>query len=264
MEKESGHVGKMLSTFSFHIHVNIDSVEESIELMNGMIPYLPLFLAFSANSPYWHGQNTGFNSFRSRLLSMDRSYCIPPHFKNEKEYSLFLSFAKKSNMFHTYKDTYWFLRPRPDLMTLECRVMDSPFSLREALKLTAYYLSIFQLIKSKKLESYDTIFNELFLLPWWVTKENIFRASKHGLNAEMIVNKKGKIRVIRDVINLTLEPIRNLMEDSFEVDYFTFLEKGLDKTPADLQKNVFHASHSFENLMNYMSGQLMMDNMPNI
>jgi len=263
MEKESGHVGKMLSTFSFHIHVNVESLAESIDMMNKIVPYLPLFLAMSANSPYWHGQNTGFSSFRNRLLSMDRSYCTPPRFRNEKEYGLFLSFAKQSNMFHSYKDMHWFLRPRPDLKTLECRIMDSPFSIREAMKLTMYFLSIYQLVRKGELDTLECFENEIAILPWWVTKENIFRASKHGLDSEMIINRKGEVLKLREFVKLTFEPIKNLINDSFDEDYISLLEEGMGKSPADMQREVFHTSHSFENLMNYMSAQLMIDNIAN-
>lgn len=52
-----------------HVHVQIDSTDEGVAVLDRIRGWLPLLLALSANSPLWHGRDTGYASYRSQLLS---------------------------------------------------------------------------------------------------------------------------------------------------------------------------------------------------
>ena len=43
--------------------------EEAVAVVDGVRPWLPVLLALSANSPYWHGRDTGHASWRSQVWS---------------------------------------------------------------------------------------------------------------------------------------------------------------------------------------------------
>ncbi|MHC5560660.1 glutamate--cysteine ligase [Kocuria sp. U4B] len=51
-------------TNGFHIHVGITSREEGVAVLDRIRVWLPVLLALSANSPFWHGIDTGFASYR--------------------------------------------------------------------------------------------------------------------------------------------------------------------------------------------------------
>lgn len=51
-----------------HVHVSIDSAEESVAVLDRIRVWLPALLALSANSPYWQGTDTGYASFRNQAL----------------------------------------------------------------------------------------------------------------------------------------------------------------------------------------------------
>jgi carboxylate-amine ligase len=51
-------------TCGFHVHVGISSEDEGVAILDRVRPWLPLLLALSANSPYWHDVDTGFASYR--------------------------------------------------------------------------------------------------------------------------------------------------------------------------------------------------------
>jgi glutamate---cysteine ligase / carboxylate-amine ligase len=51
-------------TCGFHVHVAIDSVDEGVGVLDRIRPWLPVLLALSANSPFWQGADTGFDSYR--------------------------------------------------------------------------------------------------------------------------------------------------------------------------------------------------------
>ncbi|MFJ2091394.1 glutamate--cysteine ligase [Streptomyces sp. NPDC087901] len=54
-------------TCGCHIHVSVDSDEEGVGVLDRVRPWLPVVLALSANSPFWQGQDTAYDSYRSRI-----------------------------------------------------------------------------------------------------------------------------------------------------------------------------------------------------
>jgi glutamate---cysteine ligase / carboxylate-amine ligase len=56
-------------TNGFHIHVGIDAPEEGVAALDRVRVWLPTLLALSANSPFWHGTDTGYASYRYQAWS---------------------------------------------------------------------------------------------------------------------------------------------------------------------------------------------------
>jgi len=50
-----------------HVHVGTASRAEGVGVLDQLRGWLPVLTAVSANSPYWQGQDTGYQSFRSVL-----------------------------------------------------------------------------------------------------------------------------------------------------------------------------------------------------
>lgn len=51
-------------TCGFHVHVGIESDEEGVAVLDRIRAWLPLVIALSANSPFWHGTDSGYSSYR--------------------------------------------------------------------------------------------------------------------------------------------------------------------------------------------------------
>lgn len=56
-------------TCGFHVHVTIQSRDEGVAVLDRIRPWLPVLLALSANSPYWHGVDSRFASYRYQAWS---------------------------------------------------------------------------------------------------------------------------------------------------------------------------------------------------
>lgn len=54
-------------TCGCHIHVQINSGEEGVAVLDRIRVWLPVLLALSTNSPFWQGQDSGYASFRSEI-----------------------------------------------------------------------------------------------------------------------------------------------------------------------------------------------------
>ena len=69
-----------------HVHVEVPRPEARVDLMNRLMPFLPLLLALSANSPFWRGTDSGFASIRSPIFAMFPRVGIPRRFGTYAEY----------------------------------------------------------------------------------------------------------------------------------------------------------------------------------
>src|SRR5436190_11518417 len=52
-----------------HVHIGMPGPEECMQALEGVLPWLPLVLALSANSPFLAGEETGLMSSRAEVLA---------------------------------------------------------------------------------------------------------------------------------------------------------------------------------------------------
>ena len=57
-------IAKRLLIFGLHVHVGMRSGDHAIQMTNALLHYLPLFLALSASSPFYKGEDTNLASSR--------------------------------------------------------------------------------------------------------------------------------------------------------------------------------------------------------
>jgi carboxylate-amine ligase len=67
--EEYGEMSRSSLVCGMHVHVDVEGEDdtEAVRVMDGIRPWLPVLLAVSANSPFWHGRDTGFASWRSQV-----------------------------------------------------------------------------------------------------------------------------------------------------------------------------------------------------
>jgi carboxylate-amine ligase len=66
-----GHRDMLCGT---HIHVELPDPLRRLDVMTRMLPYVPLFIALSASSPFWQGREPGLRLIVSRLMTN----CLAP------------------------------------------------------------------------------------------------------------------------------------------------------------------------------------------
>lgn len=64
---EFGEIGRQGAVCGMHVHVDVADDDEGVAVLDRIRPWLPVLLAISANSPYWHGRDTGYASWRSQV-----------------------------------------------------------------------------------------------------------------------------------------------------------------------------------------------------
>ena len=112
-----------------HVHVEMPSEEACFAALEGLLPWLPLVLALSANSPYLAGQETGLASNRAEVLAQLPRSGAPPAFGSFSGWERFVERFVAAGLAEDYTRFWWDVRPHPRFGTLEVRMPDQPTAL---------------------------------------------------------------------------------------------------------------------------------------
>jgi carboxylate-amine ligase len=109
-----------------HVHVSMPGAEECMQALEGVLPWLPLLLALSANSPYLAGEETGLASARAEVLALRPRAAAPPVFASYADWEAFVERFVEIGLADGYTRFWWDIRPHPRFGTLEVRAPDQP------------------------------------------------------------------------------------------------------------------------------------------
>ncbi|HEX5470184.1 MAG TPA: YbdK family carboxylate-amine ligase [Gaiellaceae bacterium] len=118
-----------------HVHVGMTSPEACIAALEAVLPWLPLVLAVSANSPYLAGRESGLRSTRAEILTLLPRAGAPPVFASYADWETFAETLVELGLAGHVRRIWWDVRPHPTLGTLEVRMPDQPTRLEATLAL---------------------------------------------------------------------------------------------------------------------------------
>ena len=107
-----------------HIHVGIPDTEQRIDVLNRVRPWLGVFTALSANSPFWEGLDTGYASYRTQVFRRWPTNHMPRRFADWADYERVVDTLVASGAVDDPTKLYWDIRPSSRFPTLEFRVGD--------------------------------------------------------------------------------------------------------------------------------------------
>jgi carboxylate-amine ligase len=113
-----------------HVHVGMESPEACMAALEAILPWLPLVLALSANSPYLSGEETGLASARAEILALLPRSGAPPVFASYEDWKLFVERLVELGLADEITRVWWDVRPHPRFGTLEIRIADQPTRLQ--------------------------------------------------------------------------------------------------------------------------------------
>jgi len=227
-----GYIAHRMLAFGLHIHVGVKNEEAAIYIMNEMRRWAYPLLAFSANSPYYDGRDTGLVSTRTHLFhSMPRTK-FAPLFKSFPELVAFYEKLLAAGDITRPGDLWWIIRPQPPFGTVEFRIFDIPTSVRRIGAFAA-------LIQAAVATYQDRFFagEPVSDLHAGYLEENWWKAMRYGLNAKMIEPETGEIITIREqlkrFIDMTAPKARELHAEQHLDFAVTMIEQGSE---TDLQR----------------------------
>ena len=112
-----------------HVHVGVESAESCYERLEAVLPWLPVVLALSANSPFLDGRANGMWSNRAPILAELPRAGAPPAFGSYRAWEAWVERLIGVGVLADYTRIWWDVRPHPRFGTLEIRMPDQPTSL---------------------------------------------------------------------------------------------------------------------------------------
>lgn len=200
LASEMKDAARRLLIFGMHVHLGFGKTTEAFELMidvlNQLRYFLPHILALTTSSPFWHGRDTGLQSYRSLVFqNMPRSG-IPPHFYGYREYDRYVHLMGRVGSLGRKDETgkqpdqagvgdptkiWWDARPHPNLGTLEIRICDMCTDIDDAISVVALIQAIVaKLIRLRNQNMSWRIYRGVFI------NENKWRAVRYGIHGSLI------------------------------------------------------------------------------
>jgi len=174
-----GYLAKQFTVFGQHIHIGCASGDEAVYLVHMLTRYMPHFIALSAASPFYQGEDTSFQSSRLTAVS---AFPLAGHIPFVRDWAEFLEYFMRMKGFGivaSMKDFYWDIRPKPEYGTIEIRVCDTPLTVRRAALLAAYAQALAAWhLEERPLEPSRTTY--------LVNSHNRFEACRYGLRGTMV------------------------------------------------------------------------------
>jgi glutamate---cysteine ligase / carboxylate-amine ligase len=109
-----------------HVHVGMPGRDECMSTLETVLPWIPLVLALSANSPYIAGRATGLASNRAEIIGQLPRSSAPPVFDSYAAWEDWIGRFIGTGLINDYTQVWWDVRPHPRFGTLEVRMPDQP------------------------------------------------------------------------------------------------------------------------------------------
>lgn len=232
-------IGRRNLMCGLHVHVEVPADAGRIDVMNRIMPWLPLFLALSTSSPFWNRQDTGLSSYRQAAYDEWPRTGIPDFFAGESDYNAFVRGLVQSEIIPHAGQLWWAIRPARLFPTLELRIADACTHLDDALSIANLYRCLIRAaVRNPDMGRARTSMTRLLI------DENRWQAKRHGIGAEFIDalhggNRKSLQDWLDDLLQLVADEAAYFGCEA-ELQHCRFiLERG---TSADQQRTIYQES----------------------
>ncbi|GAA4141166.1 YbdK family carboxylate-amine ligase [Leifsonia shinshuensis] len=175
-----------------HVHVGTRDRDSAIRALNRVRPWLPTLLALSANSPFWEGADTGFDSWRAIHSRRWTTHGIPPAFRDPEDYARRTAALGGIGGTSDAGTLNWVVRPSEKYPTLEVRAFDAQLDVRTSTALAV-------LVRGMVDAGHDEPAHDAELLDaaYW-------HAARYGLDQDLFDPRSGRLRPAADVVHALL------------------------------------------------------------
>src|SRR5829696_3004337 len=241
VEEEMGWTARMQAIYGLHVHVAVPDEEHAIRAVNALSRHVPLFVALSANSPFWRGADTRLSSTRAKIFGLVPRSGLPPRFRSWGEFEGYVDTLVGAASMPDYTWCWWDARPHPRLGTVELRALDAQTDAAWTASLAA--LAQCLVATADEYPPEDPL----------LTEENKWRAIRYGLDAHLHNFSTGESVSARDAARGLVKALRSVSQDfrcESELEgVLGIVEAG---TGAEKQRAVFGERNSLEDVVEYL------------
>jgi carboxylate-amine ligase len=174
-------------------------------------------VALAANSPFWIGDNTGYESFRTEVWRRWPMAGSPQVFHNRAEYEALVRTLIDTGSIQDDTRIYWDIRPADRYDTIEFRATDVCLTLDEAVMVAGLCRSLARKLAAdiaqdeERGAAFIPVRAELLRAAEW-------RAARFGLSGELVDVHAGKSVPATELIEKLLNFLRDDLEAHGEWD----------------------------------------------
>jgi glutamate---cysteine ligase / carboxylate-amine ligase len=193
--EEMQWTARRMAIFGIHTHVGVRSAEKAITIANALTAYIPHFLALSASSPWFEGRDTGLASSRCKVFEGLPTAGVPQLLDGWGEFTELMHTLIAARAISSIREIWWDIRPHPNFGTVELRICDGMPTMTEIACVAALAQCL--------VEWMDTLIDRGYSLPCpkaWIVGQNKWRAARHGIDADVIVDEGGGLVPLRQAI----------------------------------------------------------------
>lgn len=201
--RELRMVGRRSVICGMHVHVEVPRPEARVDLMNRLLPYMPLLLALSASSPFWQGRATGLAGYRLSAFGEMPRTGLPDLFAGPEDYERYVAMMTRSGAIADASFLWWALRPSVRYPTLELRVADSCTRVGDTIAIAALYRCLVRLVDRR-----PELNRGLTGASRAIAAENLWRAQRYGVRASLIDEASGAAVPFASYLETTLGLVR--------------------------------------------------------
>ncbi len=239
-------------TFGLHVHVGVESGDRAIQIGHRLQRELPILLAISANSPFWHGRDTGHQSHRIEVLEGFPTGGLMPPLHSWSEYVDLLGRMRSAGFVESHREFWWDVRPSAENGTLEVRICDMPADLPDVLGLTAMIQCLVQW-HSDRLDRDDDQADDPHPM---MLRSNRWRAARFGLEARLVdldTMEPTPARHAAEAMIRRLEPVADRLGCSRSMAHA--LQMTVRPTGADRQLELYRETADLVEVVRRISGR---------
>jgi glutamate---cysteine ligase / carboxylate-amine ligase len=163
------------------VHVDVPDRDEAVQVVRRVAPYLPLFLAISASSPYWRGRDTGYASYRDLIWARWPTAGPPGMVENAHEYDALIKSLIASGTISDPGMVYFDIRPSAHVPTVELRICDACPEVDFVVLIAALFRALVRRAREECAAGVPlpTVRHELLRAATW-------RAARSGLEGDLV------------------------------------------------------------------------------
>jgi carboxylate-amine ligase len=179
-------IGQRNMLCGMHVHVEFPDPARRVDVMMRMLPYLPLFIALAASSPFWQGRATGLKGYRLAAYDELPRTGLPELFRTNAEYDAYVDAMVRSGAMQDASHLWWTIRPSLKYPTLELRAPDCCTRLDDAIAIAALYR-----VLARFLYAHTDHNAELNVVDRSIAVENKWRAQRYGAQGTFVTRSGG-------------------------------------------------------------------------
>lgn len=248
MEERFGLILREQLMCGFHVHVSVGSAEEGVAVLDRIRIWLPTLIALAANSPFWHGQDTGYASFRYQVWRRWPTAGPTEIFGSAAAYRNLLDMLLTCNVLLDRAMIYFDARLSATYPTVEVRVPDVCLKAEHATAIAAVIRALVETAAAEWAagQAPPAVPAEMIRLASW-------RASRFGLDDDLIHPVLNRPLPAEECVAALLAHTRPALEEAGDAGAVESVIRQIftEGTGAQLQRRAFSRSRRLRDVIMY-------------